>query len=156
MLDPELREQMEEWLEAFADRVRRVDAPGARRLFAPSLLGFGTHAFSAEGRDAVERDQWRHVWPSTRGFHFELDSLAGWTSPDSGQACVAVAWRSTGLAADGTRFERRGRATIVLVRSGDGWLGQHTHFSLDPDARHPELAPVWTVSASREPGPQQP
>jgi ketosteroid isomerase-like protein len=143
VVDPGIGKQLEAWLEAFAEQVRRVDFAGARRLFAPSLRGFGTRAFSAESRDAVEREQWAYVWPSTRGFHFELDALSVWLSPDGRHASLALPWRSTGLAPDGARFERRGRATLVLARAdGDAWLGVHTHFSLDPEARHPALAPV--------------
>jgi ketosteroid isomerase-like protein len=143
VLDPLVGKQLEAWLEAFAEQVRRVDLEGARRLFAPSLRGFGTRAFSADGRDTVEREQWAHVWPSTRGFAFELDALSVWLSPDASQASLAVPWRSTGLGPDGVRFERRGRATLVLARAGGGaWLGVHTHFSIDPDARHPALAPA--------------
>jgi ketosteroid isomerase-like protein len=143
VVDPMIGKQLEAWLEAFAEQVRRADLAGARHLFEPSLRGFGTRAFSAEGRDAVERDQWAHVWPSTRGFQFELDALSVWLSPDGRQASLAVPWRSTGLAPDGAHFERRGRATLVLARAdGDAWLGVHTHFSIDPDARHPALAPA--------------
>jgi ketosteroid isomerase-like protein len=138
---PEIGKQLEAWLEAFAAAVRSAETPPARTLFAPSLRGFGTRVFDADGRDAVEREQWRHVWPSTRGFAFELDALSIWLSPDARQACLALPWRSTGLAPDGARFERRGRATLVLARDGGGdWLGVHTHFSVDPDARHPTLA----------------
>jgi ketosteroid isomerase-like protein len=140
VVDPGIAKQLEAWLEAFAERVRQVDPAGARSLFAPSLRGFGTRVFDADGRDAVEREQWRHVWPSTRGFGFELDALSVWLSPDARLASVAVPWRSTGISPDGTPFERRGRATLVLSRAGGAWLGLHTHFSVDPDARHPELA----------------
>ena len=47
-------------------------------------------------------------------------------------AVAIVPWTSTGIAEDGTRFPRPGRATIVLERSQPGapWVGVHTHFSL--------------------------
>jgi hypothetical protein len=47
-------------------------------------------------------------------------------------AVAIVPWVSTGIGADGTRFDRPGRATIVLERDAitDPWVGTHTHFSL--------------------------
>jgi hypothetical protein len=38
-----------------------------------------------------------------------------------------------GIREDGARFERPGRTTVVLERSGtDAWKAIHTHFSLKP------------------------
>jgi ketosteroid isomerase-like protein len=137
--DPGARKQLEAWLESFAECVRRVDAESARPLFAASLRAFGTRVFCAEGQEAVEQQQWRYIWPRTRDFAFETESLEGWLSADASQASLAVPWRSTGFDAEGRAFERRGRATIVLVRAGADWQAHHTHFSVDPAAQHPVL-----------------
>lgn len=138
-LDPGSRKELEAWLETFSVCVRRGDVAGARQLFAASLRGFGTRVFCADGRDAVEREQWEYVWPRTRDFAFELESLEGWLSHDATQACVALPWRSTGFDAGGAARGRRGRATLLLARTGTGWTGLHTHFSIDPAARDPVL-----------------
>ncbi len=133
-LEAESRKQLESWLESWAECVRRVDPERARVLFAPTLRAFGTRVFCADGRDTVEQLQWLYVWPRTRGFGFEIESLEGWLSDDRSQGCVAVPWRSTGVDSEGVEFERRGRATIVLARAGETWTALHTHFSIDPAA----------------------
>jgi ketosteroid isomerase-like protein len=138
-LEPEARKQLETWLETWAECVRRVDPERARALFAPTLRAFGTRVFCADGLESVEQRQWRYVWPRTRGFAFEIESLEGWISDDCSQGCVAVPWRSTGVDAGGAEFERRGRATIVLARAGGTWRALHTHFSIDPAAPHRPL-----------------
>lgn len=131
-LEPESLEQLESWLETFADCVRQDDPERARALFAPALRAFGTRVFCEDGRDRVEQLQWGYVWPRTRGFAFETEALAGWLSDDGSLGCVAVPWRSTGIDSEGVPFERRGRATILLSRAGESWTALHTHFSMDP------------------------
>jgi hypothetical protein len=46
-----------------------------------------------------------------------------------------VPWTSIGIDAVGNRFDRPGRATIVLERKAlaEPWVGTHTHFSLARD-----------------------
>ena len=48
------------------------------------------------------------------------------------QAVLVAPWTSTGIAEDGSRFDRPGRATIVVRRTATdaAWFGVHTHFSL--------------------------
>lgn len=60
-------------------------------------------------------------------------------SDDQSMAVVIAPWTSTGFHQDGSRFDRPGRATIVFHRSGEGWLGVHSHLSLNrgvPQASH--------------------
>lgn len=138
-LELESREQLETWLETWAECVRSVDPERARSLFAPTLRAFGTRVFCADGRDRVEQLQWGYIWPRTRGFAFEIESLEGWLSDDRSLGCVAVPWRSTGIDSEGSEFERRGRATILFSRAGTTWTALHTHFSMDPAAPPREL-----------------
>jgi hypothetical protein len=53
-------------------------------------------------------------------------------SPDRLLAVAITGWDSTGIDEQGDRFERPGRATVVLRRASitDSWVGLHTHFSL--------------------------
>ena len=76
--------------------------------------------------------QWSQVWPTIEDFRFLTDQLIAQVSPDRLQAVVIVSWASPGIGADGSRFDRPGRATVVLVRDavGSAWRGPHTHFSL--------------------------
>lgn len=122
------------WLADWGAEVaaRRFDV--AARRFRADVVGFGTRATVARGLDALQRDQWRHVWPAIDDFAFDAAGADVWVSADRCQAVVAGAWTSLGRTAEGATFPRGGRATVVLQRHDPAapWLGVHTHFSLEP------------------------
>jgi ketosteroid isomerase-like protein len=113
--------------------VRAVDYARARPLFAEDAVAFGTFAAVVEGRERLEHEQWRNVWPNIRDFTFRLDELH--CLGTEGWMCVVVPWDSIGQRADGESFSRSGRATLVLSRRGDRWVATHSHFSLAPFLR---------------------
>jgi ketosteroid isomerase-like protein len=123
-----------EWVADWGAEVAAADIRAGRRRFDDDLIAFGTHADVVVGRDAVEAGQWAQIWPAIEDFEFRLDDLRVRLSPDGLMAVAIVPWNSTGIDADGTRFDRPGRATIVLERDavGEPWSGTHTHFSLAP------------------------
>lgn len=122
-------ERIRRWLAAMEECVRKGHVEGARDLFAPDVLGFGTGTVVALGRDALEERQWRRVWQHTRGFAFSLEQMRCFGGPDG--LCVAITWESVGVRADGSTFPRSGRATLVLA-GGERLKAVHSHFSLDP------------------------
>lgn len=124
--------EVREWVAAWGSEVAAADLRSGRERFAEGLLAFGTHADIVHGRDRVEAEQWGRIWPAIEDFAFDVERLQVRSSPDGLMAVAIVPWGSTGIAADGTRFDRPGRATIVLERTapGDPWIGTHTHFSL--------------------------
>jgi ketosteroid isomerase-like protein len=132
MRDEALEQEIADWVAAWGAEVDAVDIRAGRQRFVDGLLAFGTHADVVEGRESVEAEQWSQVWPAIDAFAFDVAQLRVTASPDRLMAVAIVPWSSTGVHADGTRFDRPGRATIVLERSavGDAWLGTHTHFSL--------------------------
>jgi ketosteroid isomerase-like protein len=120
------------WLAALERCVRTIDYGAARPLFAPDVLAFGTHAAIVAGRDALEREQWRVVWPAIREFAFRLDEAR--CVGDETMLGVIVPWDSLGVNADGTTFPRAGRATLLLAMRDARWVAIHSHFSLVPAA----------------------
>ncbi len=130
MIDDEIRG----WFRELQTCVRAVDYERAERIFAPDVVGFGTFASIAEGRDTLRREQWSHIWPHIREFTFRLDELHG--GADGDLAWAICPWDSLGLRADGSTFARPGRATVILARRDGRWLAVHTHFSLYP---HPPV-----------------
>jgi ketosteroid isomerase-like protein len=120
------------WVAEWGAEVAAADIRSGRRRFDEALLAFGTHADVVVGRDAVEAEQWSQIWPAIEDFEFVLDELRVRLSTDGTMAVVIVPWSSTGIDAGGTRFDRPGRATIVLERDAVDapWFGTHTHFSL--------------------------
>lgn len=137
-----------QWLQEFADAVRRRDYARGREMFAPEAIGFGTITERAVGLDRVVSDQWRPVWAATRGFAFDLAALqAGGEDP---VYWAAAPWTSLGRSADGAEVERRGRSTIVLARRGERLLAVHTHFSFVPSGAVTP-SPVDSASQSEVP-----
>src|SRR5262245_59266822 len=125
-----LPRDIESWLEAFSRAVRERDFASGKSLFDNGVVSFGTVCFRVEGIDVLAGKQWQAVWPNTRDFSFDYASARAFV--ESNQAAVVADWNSTGLAADGSRFQRRGRSTVVLLRGTSGWKAVHTHFSLAP------------------------
>lgn len=129
------------WIAEWGREVAAADVASGRSRFGDDLVAFGTHADVLHGRDEVEAKQWSHVWPAIEDFQFVLDQLEVLASPDGLMAVAVVPWTSTGIHADGTRFDRPGRATVVVSRDhpSGSWTGRHTHFSLArgvPQATH--------------------
>ncbi len=131
---PDDVEGVKTWFETLAAHVRDVDFIGARPIFAPDMIAFGTFTDFMTGRDAAEQQQWRNVWPHIDEFRWRSDMRAI-VSPDRLQAVGMGIFDSTGYRQDGTPYDRAGRATVVLVRDtvGAPWVAQHTHLSLFRD-----------------------
>lgn len=123
-----------DWFSTWDKLVDGVDFVPARELFTEDVIGFGTRMDTVRGRDRLEQDQWRRVWPTIDGFRFDVDTLECLISPDRLQGVGIVVWHSTGYGEDGTPFNRPGRATVVFERAnaGDPWKANHTHISLNP------------------------
>lgn len=120
-----------DWLSRFAECVRAVDYAAARPFWHSDIVVFGTYQELVRGLTAWTETQWDNVWPRTDGFAFDLENTAVLASADGTMATAIAPWTSTGFHPDGTRFERPGRATIVLMCQPDGrWLGVHSHMSL--------------------------
>jgi ketosteroid isomerase-like protein len=122
------------WFETLAAHVREVDYIGARSIFAPDMIAFGTFTDFMTGRDVAEQQQWRNVWSHIDEFRFRSD-IRAIVSPDRLQAVGMAIFDSTGYRQDGTSYDRPGRATVVFVRDniGAAWSAQHTHLSLFRD-----------------------
>jgi ketosteroid isomerase-like protein len=126
--------QVKAWFETLAAHVREVDFVGARPIFAPDMIAFGTFTDFMTGREVAEQQQWRNVWPHIDNFRWRPDTRAI-VSPDRLQAVGMGIFDSTGYQQDGTPYDRSGRATVVLVRDSvdKPFLAQHTHLSLFRD-----------------------
>ncbi len=121
------------WLAALERCVRAVDYESAQPLFAPEVQAFGTYAAIVDGRDALQRDQWEHVWPTIREFTFRLAEVR--CVGNGTLLGVVVPWDSVGVRPDGTTVPRPGRATVILVRRDERWVAVHSHFSVAPAIR---------------------
>lgn len=128
-------ESVRDWFARLGTCVAAMDFHTARGLFDDNVVGFGTYKDMVRGIDAFEAGQWRNIWPTIEGFTFNLDSLEVMFSPDGQQAGALIGWDSIGIDASGARYDRPGRATVVLRRVGDDWRGLHTHFSQCPAER---------------------
>lgn len=128
------KDTIKAWYDEWGGYVASVDVQSARRLFSDDVLGFGTFMDFVEGIDALADNQWTSIWPTIKEFRFRTEVLRVSVSHDRSHAVGIVPWESTGFDAQGTPYDRPGRATAVLVRESltTPWLGIHTHFSLFP------------------------
>jgi ketosteroid isomerase-like protein len=133
--DPDDLERVKAWFRRLSEHVRAVDFGAARPLFAEDMIAFGTFENFVTGRERVESQQWRNVWPVTAGFRFREDDIRAIVSPDRLAAVGMGVFDSTGYGQDGTPYERPGRTTVALSRRavGDAWVAVHTHMSLFRD-----------------------
>lgn len=117
------------WLRAWEKLINAGDFETARQLFAPEIVAFGSLAETMTGLDALEQEQWRKIWRSTRGFAFDTPMHVT-MGPET--TTLALRWRSEGRTEDNGWYERRGRCTLVLERRNAGLVCTHSHFSMDP------------------------
>src|SRR5438067_7972491 len=94
--DPDDLALVKKWFRRLSEQVQAVDFAGAHPLFAEDMIAFGTFENFITGRDAVERAQWRNVWPVTAGFHFRMDDIRAIVSPDRLTAIGMGLFDSTG------------------------------------------------------------
>jgi ketosteroid isomerase-like protein len=126
-----LTAEIRDWLDRFAARVREVDYAGAYPFWHDDIVIFGTFQELVRSRQAWTDTQWDNVWPRTADFAFDLPNTLVLASPDGAMAVAVTPWTSTGFHQDGSRFDRPGRATIILQKQPDGrWVGVHSHMSL--------------------------
>jgi ketosteroid isomerase-like protein len=141
------------WVDAWGEQVAGAKMTEARDRFDPAVSGFGTHSDVLRGLDDLFTNQWSRVWPTIEDFVFHTHDADVLVSGDRCQAVAVLGWGSTGLHADGSTFDRPGRATLVLVRDDidTPWRGIHTHFSLArgvPSVSHGPRATGDTASSS--------
>jgi ketosteroid isomerase-like protein len=133
------RRSVADWIAVWGGRVADVDFKSVRPMFAEDAIAFGSKVEMMVSREALEREQWRAVWPTIEDYRYDLDTLEVVMSPDRLMAMGAVIFRSTGLHKDGARFERNGRATVTLMRASVDapWICTHSHVSLKPGTPAP-------------------
>ena len=128
-------DRIKAWFRLLSEHVRAVDFAGAHPLFAEDMIAFGTFENFVTGRDAVEAQQWRNVWPVTSGFRYRDGDIRAIVSPDRLTAIGMAVFDSMGYGEDGNPYERPGRTTVALSRRavGEDWVAVHTHMSLFRD-----------------------
>ena len=128
--DGNLRDEVTGWFRQLERCVRAVDYDGARPIFAEEAVGFGTYGAMLDGLDALVPGQWQQIWPNIEGFTFDLSTLR--FGGDGNTVWGICRWDSVGKNADGSTFDRPGRATVILEWQDGALKALHTHFSLVP------------------------
>ncbi|WP_119420589.1 YybH family protein [Desertibaculum subflavum] len=139
--DPADLDLIRQWFKRLSDHVQAIDYEGARPIFAEDMIAFGTFTDFMFDRESAERQQWRNVWGTIRNFRWRLDEVQAIVSADRLTAVGMGVFDSDGFREDGTKFDRKGRATVSFARTkiGDPWIATHTHMSLfrgTPDRSH--------------------
>ncbi len=133
------RRSITDWFQTWGDRVGAVNFKAVRGMFTEDAIAFGSKVQMVTSREALERDQWRAIWPTIEDYFYDLSTLEVVVSPDRLMAMGASIFRSTGIHKDGSKFERIGRATVTLQRPSVGapWVCNHSHVSLTPGTPAP-------------------
>jgi ketosteroid isomerase-like protein len=133
------RRTITDWFRIWGERVAAVNFKAVREMFTEDAIAFGSKVEMVTSREALERDQWRAIWPTIDDYHYDLSTLEMVVSPDRLMAMGAAIFRSVGIHRDGTRFERNGRATVTLQRTATDapWICNHSHVSLTPGTPTP-------------------
>jgi ketosteroid isomerase-like protein len=120
------------WLREWQALINSGDLETAKPLFSDDVIAYGSLTPVMTGRADLMERQWSSMWPRIKDFAFSEDTIH--ILADEGMRVVTVAtlWRSLGLRRDGSTYERRGRATLVLRREGQRYLCVHSHFSMEP------------------------
>jgi ketosteroid isomerase-like protein len=129
-----MQRSVKDWLSRWERAIQEQDFESGAELFHEQASGFGTVTERTTSRaDLIER-QWRMVWPRTRGFSFDPDSVVIQVSPDAAMALAHASWTSAGVDEKGAPRARSGRCTVVLTRTAADapWRCVHTHFSMWP------------------------
>src|SRR5262245_64154998 len=128
------RRSVADWLARWGDLVAKVNFKAVRPMFAEDVIAFGSKVEMMTSQAALEREQWRAVWPTIEDYRYDLSTLEVVTSPDRLMAMGAVIFRSTGIHPDGTQFVRNGRSTCTFMRTAIGapWICTHSHLSVTP------------------------
>jgi ketosteroid isomerase-like protein len=133
------RASVREFFRRWGELVCDVDFRQARELYTEDVIAFGSLGRMMTTRAALENEQWRAVWPTVEDYRHDLETLEIIVSPDRLMAMGATFLRSTGIARDGTKFERVGRVTATLMRPAVAapWRITHSHVSLVPGTPAP-------------------
>ena len=119
------------WLHQWQGFINSGDVEAARPMFDAGVVAYGSLTAVMDGRDELIAGQWSRMWPRLRDFAFDFDRLHILGHPADSIVAIAAPWHSLGRKANGW-YERRGRCTLVLKRSGDDLRCVHSHFSMDP------------------------
>lgn len=120
---------VKDWLLQFAECVREQRFTEAKELFCPNVVGFGTRARRVASINDLCAEQWKRIWPNTKGFEFNFEELDFYH--DEHMVHVAVTWHSTARQF-GVNRRRAGRASILLLGKNGKLKCASSHFSLDP------------------------
>lgn len=120
------------WLHKWQALINSGDLEKAKPLFADDVIAFGSLTAVMSGKADLVEQQWSSLWPRIKDFTFGYDSLHTFADEARRVVTAAMLWRSLGRRRDGSWYERRGRATLVLRRESDGYVCVHSHFSMEP------------------------
>jgi ketosteroid isomerase-like protein len=120
-----------DWLRQWENMINAADFAGARLLFSPDVISFGTLTGFMAGLQELETLQWRKIWPTLKDFKFD-DPIILHASGPAPSAVIVSLWHSTGKTSGGDWYDRKGRATLVLRVENDLLRCCHSHLSMDP------------------------
>lgn len=120
-----------DWLQQWENMINATDFAGARLLFSPHVISFGTLTGFMSGLQELESRQWRKIWPTIKDFKFD-DPMVLFNGELAHSAIIVSLWHSKGKASGGGWYDRKGRATLVLRLENNLLRCCHSHLSMEP------------------------
>lgn len=120
-----------EWLRQWESMINAADFAGARLLFSPDVISFGTLTGFMSGLQELEKLQWRKIWPTIKDFKFD-DPMVLFSGEPAASAVIVSLWHSKGKTSGGGWYDRKGRATLVLRLEKNLLVCCHSHLSMHP------------------------
>ena len=82
-----------EWLRQWEALINAADFAGARQLFSPDVVSFGTMTGFTTGLQELETRQWRKVWPNIKDFRFDDPAVLRTGEPAQSTVIISL-WHS--------------------------------------------------------------
>ena len=123
-------EIVKQWYIKFGECCKSRDFESAIKLVSSDVCSFGTKVDIVTNLKDLQAQQWQNIWPYIDNFHFLVDKLIA--DGNNELAWGITPWSSIGYDSEGNRFDRPGRATVILKKYNDVWIAIHTQYSLIP------------------------
>ena len=69
------RRSIADWFVRWGELVGNVDIKRVREIFVDDAVAFGSKVEMVTSRDALEREQWRPIWPTMADYRYDLSTL---------------------------------------------------------------------------------
>lgn len=132
-MEPSSFDEIKAWLTGFEDCVNSQNYPRVRELFSEMARYYGIHVAYTNQIDAIIDDEFKKEWPFITDFKWGSDNRVVFEAENPYLGAIFLNWKAIGYTANGDKFNRFGRATLLFIKAGGSPIRcYHCHFTLNP------------------------